>query len=611
MHPRMFTVVMANAEALPDVAQSAPPTPRSSEFRLEGPPAVAVQADSGLERSPSGLFERSFARREELSESTPPTGRRSSRDAPSDGRETETELDSLRGLENPSYEGHLVVLPKSRIRHLLSLTCFVFFLYDALTVPYVAAFSTAADPFLVALNVVADTFYLSCTVLHMRYIAQVDGEGRLLKAPPAIRRQYARGFLVPDAIASLPLDLLASASGNFEVSAVLRLLHLVRIVHLAEFVGSLESTTGGLLSRSYSPLTVNAIFKILGVALLIAIVAHWAACSFAAIGQAHLDDASSTSWLVPEAEMLDSAGDANRNRARYVRALYWASFTLSTVCYGDIVPTNENETLAALLLIFIAALLLSALIGSVTTLLRVGTEKSAAELERRMGCLTAFLRTHPVPAELQQRTLRYYRYRWDRMAGVDQRQALETSELPLTLQREVALHINWPILHKVPFFKRAPPGFLGRVALLLTPQIFQEGESVIWEGETGSQMYFVNAGRVHVVGPDGKSVVAELREGSFFGEIALVYSIKRTATVRASTMCELFELTKAGIDECLKYYPNMRRALDAAAAKTSVKATAVRQSEARASAASKGHASAPADAPADAPASTPAAAPAE
>ena len=76
--------------------------------------------------------------------------------------------------------------------------------------------------------------------------------------------------------------------------------------------------------------------------------------------------------------------------------------------------------------------------------------QAAAELERRIGCLNVFLRTHPVAPELEQRMLRYYKYRWERMSGVDQREALETSDLPPTLQREVALQINWGILQKVP-----------------------------------------------------------------------------------------------------------------------------------------------------------------
>ena len=134
---------------------------------------------------------------------------------------------------------------------------------------------------------------------------------------------------------------------------------------------ALETSMRGRYPQ-FSHLTVRAIFRIASVVLLIGTVAHWAACCFAAIGQANLDDPSKTSWLEPEAAIL---GPERRSTTRYVRALYWSGSTLSTVCYGDIVPTNDSETMAALLLIFIAAFLLSALIGSMTTLLRVGREK--------------------------------------------------------------------------------------------------------------------------------------------------------------------------------------------------------------------------------------------
>lgn len=44
-------------------------------------------------------------------------------------------------------------------------------------------------------------------------------------------------------------------------------------------------------------------------------------------------------------------------------------------------------------------------------------------------------------------------------------------------------------------------------------------------------------------------------------------------------MCELFELTQSGLDECLKYYPQVRRLLEAAAARNSVKANACKQQD--------------------------------
>ena len=146
-----------------------------------------------------------------------------------------------------------------------------------------------------------------------------------------------------------------------------------------------NSMRGRYIDRGFSHLTVRAMFRIMLVVLLICIVAHWAACCWAAIGWANLNDPSKTSWLEPETEII---GREQQTERRYVRALYWAGFTLSTVCYGDIVPTNEAETMAALLLIFIAAFLLSALIGSMTTLLGVGREKV------RMSCRADDAPTH-------------------------------------------------------------------------------------------------------------------------------------------------------------------------------------------------------------------------
>jgi CRP-like cAMP-binding protein len=46
-----------------------------------------------------------------------------------------------------------------------------------------------------------------------------------------------------------------------------------------------------------------------------------------------------------------------------------------------------------------------------------------------------------------------------------------------------------------------------------------------------------------------QKVVANLGEGSFFGEIALLFESKRTASIRAKTYCDLFVLRKADLDK--------------------------------------------------------------
>ena len=45
-------------------------------------------------------------------------------------------------------------------------------------------------------------------------------------------------------------------------------------------------------------------------------------------------------------------------------------------------------------------------------------------------------------------------------------------------------------------------------------------------------MFFINRGTVEVVSEDGNVVFASMAEGKFFGEISLMFSVPRTASIR-------------------------------------------------------------------------------
>jgi len=49
-----------------------------------------------------------------------------------------------------------------------------------------------------------------------------------------------------------------------------------------------------------------------------------------------------------------------------------------------------------------------------------------------------------------------------------------------------------------------------------------EGKYVLIAGEVGKEMYIVNRGRLQVVTADGKTVLATLKAGSYFGEISIL-----------------------------------------------------------------------------------------
>lgn len=47
-------------------------------------------------------------------------------------------------------------------------------------------------------------------------------------------------------------------------------------------------------------------------------------------------------------------------------------------------------------------------------------------------------------------------------------------------------------------------------------------EVILFTGEVGKEMYIVSRGKLQVVTDDGKSVLAVLRAGSYFGEISIL-----------------------------------------------------------------------------------------
>lgn len=75
------------------------------------------------------------------------------------------------------------------------------------------------------------------------------------------------------------------------------------------------------------------------------------------------------------------------------------------------------------------------------------------------------------------------------------------------------------------------------------------GQDIFIQGTVGSQMYVVLGGKLGVF--DGNKVIAELRTGDMFGEMALVNKEPRSATVRAVNDSRLFVLTESTFERLM------------------------------------------------------------
>ena len=72
------------------------------------------------------------------------------------------------------------------------------------------------------------------------------------------------------------------------------------------------------------------------------------------------------------------------------------------------------------------------------------------------------------------------------------------------------------------------------------------GEAIIQEGELGDAFYAISSGQVEVL-REGR-VVATMGPGSYFGEVALLMDVPRTATVVARTPIRAFRLDREGFE---------------------------------------------------------------
>jgi len=80
-------------------------------------------------------------------------------------------------------------------------------------------------------------------------------------------------------------------------------------------------------------------------------------------------------------------------------------------------------------------------------------------------------------------------------------------------------------------FTPLPPMDLERLARQLDRLEIAAGTEVIRQGDVGDRFYVVDVGRFEVL-VDGTSITV-MDEGGYFGEIALLQDVPRTATVRA------------------------------------------------------------------------------
>lgn len=114
-------------------------------------------------------------------------------------------------------------------------------------------------------------------------------------------------------------------------------------------------------------------------------------------------------------------------------------------------------------------------------------------------------------------------------------------------------------LRKVNLLRTLSDSELNDIAEHLQPIRFRAGEVIVTEGAPGDAMYFIESGRALVSSwvENREIKLAELDQGDFFGEMALLTNKPRVASVRAINNLDLWILGKEDFDELVLRYPTL------------------------------------------------------
>jgi voltage-gated potassium channel len=176
-------------------------------------------------------------------------------------------------------------------------------------------------------------------------------------------------------------------------------------------------------------------------------------------------------------------------------ALWWSIVTVGTIGYGDVVPVTALGKLIATGTIFVGLIMMALPIGIIATAF-------ADQIHRRDFIVT------------------------------------------------------WGMIARVPLFAELDAGEIADVMQLLRAQLAESGQVIAREGEHAHSMYFIAAGEVELA---LKKEHLRLGAGQYFGEVAVLRRVRRSATATALTRTSLLVLDAQDLHALMQRDPRIAK----------------------------------------------------
>eukprot|EP00931_Biecheleriopsis_adriatica_P101407 TRINITY_DN76558_c0_g1_i1.p1 TRINITY_DN76558_c0_g1~~TRINITY_DN76558_c0_g1_i1.p1 ORF type:complete len:692 (-),score=113.86 TRINITY_DN76558_c0_g1_i1:37-2046(-) len=444
--------------------------------------------------------------------------------------------------------------------------------FVSLVTPPEVALSTNNLDAMFYLNCIIDGIFVIDMILQFFLVYRIKTpygfryEGRQRK----IALHYLKTWFAVDLLSILPFSYLGLVFDSEELKKA-KLMKIIRLLRLIRLMRVLRASR--LFQRWETSVAINYNSLRFWLAFTVFFVSsHWFACTWALL--AERDSPEEETWfsrVVPDADPEESAVEV------YFTSLYWSSMTVTSIGYGDVLPTNIRERVVCTILMFCSGLVWAYALGEILAAVN-NINIHEARFRQTLDDLNYMMADRNLSKAMQIK-LRSFFFQIKDVQRVRSYQQLIDQMSP-ALQGQVAFAVNETWLRKVWYFSAKfhdfSPGFMASLSSLLAVSVY--GQKEIF-GEPWT-LYILHKGLC-------ARCMKMLRAGSVWGEDFILQSpeLIDQATVLSLTFVESAYVQKVDFVPLLERFPEVgviiRRAVVRIAANRGIVREAARRRQER------------------------------
>ena len=205
---------------------------------------------------------------------------------------------------------------------------------------------------------------------------------------------------------------------------------------------------------------------------------------------------------------------------QYSVSLYWSRYTLTTVGYGDIYPKTTIETVWAIFIMMLAALLCDAGITAILAHLIDTLDRKSAMINQNIQRVRKYFAIRALPEKVSLHLKKCYASTQYDECNINE--SLILKSLPLSLKHEILVTTMWetfstsnPLYNENAIHEahiKYDHGYLLTIIKNMVPKMFFAGQTMIkyeaeWQG-----LYFLVSGHIKIMTPgnisdSGKTII--------------------------------------------------------------------------------------------------------